>query len=88
MTFEERMLEEMTTRGMDAALAKKILDIAKGEESLKFMKDLWGRQIEGYPISAVVSVWMSVMYFTASWIETNQPLAFYRPQFEQACVPK
>ena len=80
MTFEETIQQKLEENGMWSAQAQAVIAAYKADSANDAM-DRWSDDVEGYPIAMLAVLWMSVQHTALEWIDTNKPLAWYRPMF-------
>ena len=83
MTIEEKMRQMLVENGLFEQDCNAVMEIVKGYKHTESMKSRWGDAVDGYPDSLLVVVWMSVKQAAVEWIDTNCPLAWYRPMFAE-----
>ena len=81
MTLEERMIKELTERGLFEDQAQTILEIYKGDLG-EVMAGRWNESVEGYSENTIKGIWGGVKIVTREWIAENLPRAFFAPLFE------
>ena len=79
-TFREFMRYELVSRGMWCGDADQVIAAClDGDEPLRGIID---SHTEGYPLSMLAVISITICGEAKSWIAKNQPKAWYRPVFE------
>ncbi len=84
MTTQERLINELTKRGMFESQAKEVLELAKPkiESIIEDYKITWNSSSDDYP-NSIYNVWfMTVKSIALKWINENKPEAWFKPMFQ------
>lgn len=78
-TFEGRIKQQLTSRGMFEPQADAVLAVLKDRHPE--MSGRWGDPITDYPGALYGVIWLSAREEAVKWIDANLPKAWYRPLF-------
>ncbi len=83
MTIEDRLVAELTSRGMWPREARVLMeqlerDSADETSPLHTMHHRWDDDVEAYPKAILALSWLELQRRALSWIDENCPKAFYR----------
>ena len=80
MTLEQKMRELLEQHGMWSDGLEATMKEAKESDLLKdTMRERWNDDVEGYPQTLVVALWLNVRSLALNWVDANCPEAWYRP---------
>lgn len=82
MTFKEAMIKEMTSRGMFDNQAMDVMSNFIKENKDESMMDKWNKDVDGYPDTLQIILWMGVKKYAFEWILVNASEAWFRPMFQ------
>ena len=82
MTFEEMCKNYCTSNGMAAESAEEVIKELKISELIpEYLANKFNSPTSDYPDSVKAIVMMGLKDVAVSWIDKNQPQAWYRPLF-------
>ena len=84
MTFREKAIEMLTSRGMFDAQAEAVVERVVADEANAPMRDRWDDDVAGYPEPMLAVLWFTVRTNAVEWIDEHCPKAWYRPMFAPA----
>ena len=79
MTFHDYITNELR-RYLTADEAQAVIAAYKANPAHEDMKE-WNEQTHDYPSTMLAIVWMGIKNEALTWIDANNPLAWYRPMF-------
>ena len=82
MTIREKLKSMMFENGMFPEQAEAVLMGMEADESHDALTEVFGKEIEGYPVQFLAVAWLTTRHAALDWIDENIPLAWYRPMFE------
>jgi hypothetical protein len=82
MTFYEYYLQKLIANGMFEDQAQAVMQQVMIDPANEAMLGRWWESTEGYLPVLLVILWFNVKTNALEWIDTNLPLAWYRPMFE------
>lgn len=86
MSLADKFTEILRQHMMGDDDIEAALSYARSRSMLEAMQGRWDDDIEGYPISLLSALWISVKDCVLEWIEANKPLAWYKPLFNDALM--
>ena len=84
MTIEQYIKDRLIASGMFDNAAVQIIERLKAKKAMESMKTRWQDNIEGYPKSVLVAIWICAEDVALDWIDEFLPLAWNRPLFVHA----
>ena len=81
MTIEDKIREMLVEHGMFENDAAAVVETMKADEANEPMAHRWNDNIEDYPPSILVVLWMEARNVALEYIDANCPKAWFRPMF-------
>jgi hypothetical protein len=82
-TINQKLNSLLQENGLWPKDAENVLELFKKEDNIKSLNIHWNDDTSGYPTVFLSSIWYALRRFTLSWIEKNQPDAWYKQIFAE-----